>query len=355
MAPSDSIAGDLLDMVAWYATDDPDPESDTWRTTPPGGGSPDYGGDPVSAGLNSTRGFALFAIAALIFYQPSRAARFMPALEKGVSDPVLSVRAWGIEALRALLTSDRDMAVKLALRLLDAEDSILRASTVERFLRDALPTHYQALRPVLQRMLASDMPEVAQAGARQASLAALTLDEAEDLADACMAGTSQQRKGAAQVFAANLGSSDHRQFCEASLSRLFSDAEEEVRHEAATCFRHLGVQPINDYASLVDEFLQTPAFQSNFDDLILTLDRSEVQLPEFTHNVCSRFVEVAGAESGDIRTRSARTATEVDRLILRLYSQTSEEATRSHCLDVIDAMVAVGTYGLDQAIESYER
>jgi hypothetical protein len=355
IAPSDAIADDLLDMVAWYATDDPDPESDIWRTTPPGGDSPYYGGDAVSAGLNSTRGSALLAIAALIFYHPRRAARFMPALEKDVSDPILSVRAWGIEALRALLTADRDMAVKLVLRLLDAEDSILRASTVERFLRDALPTHYQTLRPVLQRMLTSAIPEVAEAGARQASLAALTLDEAADLADACMAGTSQQRKGAAEVFAANLGSADHRQFCEASLSRLFSDSEEEVRHEAATCFRHLGVQPINDYASLVDEFLQSPAFQSNFDDLILTLDRSEVPLPEFAHRVCNRFVEVAGSEAGDIRTRSAGTATEVTRLILRLYSQTNQEAMRSHCLDVIDAMVAVGTYGLDQAIESYER
>ncbi len=171
----------------------------------------------------------------------------------------------------------------------------------------------------------------------------------------CMQGTAEQRRGAAQVFAANLGSADHRSFCEESLIRLFNDTDEGVRKEAATCFRHLGGQPINDYASLVGSFIESAAFASNFDDLIFTLDQSETRLPEFTYGVCARFVDVAGVEAGDIRTRTAATAHEVSRIILRLYSQTSEEATRSHCLDVIDSMSLLGTYGLDEGLKLYER
>lgn len=355
LAPSDQIPDDLLDFLVWYAINDPDPEEDIWKTKPDWSDSPYYSGDPVNAGLNSARGSALLAIAVLIFYRPARSTQLLPALEHAAIDPLLSVRAWGIEALRALLMVDRDRAVGLAISLLDTEEAIFRASTVEQFLHDALPTHYEALNTVLRRMLASEVPEIAQAGARQATLASLTVKDAGTLATSCLSGTIPQRKGAAEVFAANLGSADHREFCEISLCTLFSDSDEDVRTEAATCFRHLGVQPISDYESLVDAFLQTPAFGSNFHDLILTLDHSELPLPDFTWRVCRRFMEAAGAESGDIRTRTAGTAMEVSRLTLRLYSQTGEEAVRSRCLDVVDSMTSVGTFGLDKAIESFER
>jgi hypothetical protein len=342
-------------MVAWYATEDADPSEDLWRVTPGSSQSAYYGGDIVSAGLNSSRGSALLAIAALIFNEPRRTEQFREALEKAVLDPVMSVRAWGAEALRAVLLYDRNFSVDLALRLLDCEDELLQANTVERFLRDALPTHYQSLRPTIERMLGSSITEVAIAGSRQISLASLVIEEAEALARECMERTREHRKGAAQVFAANLGTAAHREFCETGLLRLFNDADEEVRKEAATCFRNLGGQPVDDYESLVNSFLDSAAFQSNFDDLVMALDQTDARLPDFAHRVCARFVEVAGVEASDIRTHTAATATEVSRIILRLYSQTSTEGTRSQCLDVIDSMSLLGTYGLDEGLKLYER
>ena len=50
-------------------------------------------------------------------------------------------------------------------------------------------------------MVTSQVSDVASAGARQACLAALDLQEAADIARLCLSGSKAQRIGAAQVMA----------------------------------------------------------------------------------------------------------------------------------------------------------
>lgn len=55
-----------LEILCWYATEDPDPEDELWRS-PAASGKLYFGGDPEKAGLNSTRGGAARAIASLLY------------------------------------------------------------------------------------------------------------------------------------------------------------------------------------------------------------------------------------------------------------------------------------------------
>ena len=197
-AAEHALPEELLEILAWYATEDPDPERELWRTNA-GSGQPYYGGDILTAGINSARGRAAEAIAALIFRDAERTPIFSQTLERMVKDPSIGVRACVSSALTAVLNYDRNLAVELFKRLCDTEDVLLGTRGVENFLFYAARTHFGQLEPILERMVDSKDATVAAVGARQACVASLDVEEARPLAEKCLSGTEAQREGAAEV------------------------------------------------------------------------------------------------------------------------------------------------------------
>jgi hypothetical protein len=107
---------DVLQIVAWYAKNDPDPEEEVWQTDA-GSGQPCYGGDPERHGINSARGTAAEAIASLLFADMDRLPGLRGAIGSLVADESLAVRCCAIDTLLPLLNTDRDSAVSLFLQL----------------------------------------------------------------------------------------------------------------------------------------------------------------------------------------------------------------------------------------------
>jgi hypothetical protein len=204
-------------------------------------------------------------------------------------------------------------------------------------------------------MITSNVPEVATAGARQACVASLALAEALPLAQRCVAGTMAQRTGAAEVFAANLHVASQRAFCEGALVQLFDDPEESVRAAASACFRSLHGDDITHFVRLIEAFAQSRAFAKHYHDVIYPLTQTPSPLPAVTCVVCARFLETVGFDAADIRTGSSADAHHVSQLIVRVYSQITDTALQGRCLDIIDRMTEIGAYGLEDALESYNR
>ena len=76
---------------------------------------------------------------------------------------------------------------------------MLATPHVDRFINHGLRQHYGELRPLIERMVRSEVPETSRAGARLACLAAFEHDGATDLEEEVLAGSDSQRLGAAQV------------------------------------------------------------------------------------------------------------------------------------------------------------
>ncbi|KAB8330403.1 hypothetical protein SD80_032025 [Scytonema tolypothrichoides VB-61278] len=96
---------EALDIVVWYALNDLDPVAELQRTN--------QSHNIHSKGINSTRGSAVSAIAALIFADKNRTSYFQEALQQIVQDPSIAVRSCAAEALTAMLNYDRNLAVSL--------------------------------------------------------------------------------------------------------------------------------------------------------------------------------------------------------------------------------------------------
>ena len=354
-AAQEGVPPEALDLVAWYATEDPDPRQDWWQTPASSGGDPFPGEDILTNGINTNRGRAAEAMARLIEVDHRRLARFQPALQKMVNDPSVAVRSCVAQALLAVLRHDRDLAVNLFQQLCNTEDALLQTHFVERFLVFALQTHFQELSPILERMVFSQLPDAASTGARQACLAALHFPEAAGLVRICLSGSEAQKIGAAQVMAANVGTATYRSFCEEALTRLFNDCNCDVRSEAAQCFSRFRGTQTEEYEHLIAQFVSSDAFQQNYVHLMMALEETTAKLPEVTLSACERFVDMAGRKTSNTGTEAAWDADTVAKLTLRAYQQSSEDTIRARSLNLVDKLMENSAYGIDEALENFER
>ena len=157
-------------------------------------------------------------------------------------------------------------------------------------------------------------------------------------------------------MATNVNIATCRSYCEDALIKLFDDPNENVRAEAARCFLRFEGMQIGEYVRLVTEFISSNAFQRNYYPLLRALEQTTAKLPEVTLLACERFIDVAGLAAADVSTREpGDDASTIIKLTLRAYQQSSDEAIRARSLDLIDKLMEHGAYGINDALEEFER
>jgi hypothetical protein len=295
-------------------------------------------------------------MATLLYADNARAAFFLPIVENMLQDATLAVRACVAEVLTALLNYDRDLSVSLFLRLCNnVDDTLFTSRHIERFLYYGSQTHFCTLRPILERELESDNVDVVNSGARLICLEALLSEEAVPLAQICLNGNNSQRKAAAQIFAANIATASNRALCEEGLTKLFYDSTDEVSEDAASCFRLFKDDQIGDYTQLVEAFVASPTFSKKSFFLLQALKETTAKLPEITCEVCETFLEMAGSDAGDPRTGTAADANTIGELAIRVYTQSNNTDIQRRCLNILDSMLKLGTYGIYQELSHFDR
>ena len=80
-----------------------------------------------------------------------------------------------------------------------SEDRLLATPHMDSLIVAALSKHFGQVRPIVQRMLRSQDPDVAESGARLAALSFLYHPEEEALEEEAFAGTPRQRLGVSRV------------------------------------------------------------------------------------------------------------------------------------------------------------
>lgn len=203
------LPDDSVQMLDWLATEHPDPEKELWSIEA-ADGIAYHGGDIHNHGINTTRGRAAEGIRNLILRDSRYITRFRSTLDRLVSDQSLSVRSCVASTLLAVARHDVPLALPLFERLAATDERLLHTPYAERFIYYGLREHFEELRPFVETMLRSSIPDINRAGARLAGVAALHHESAATLVDEAMSGTASQRHGIAEVAASNIAYSEWR-------------------------------------------------------------------------------------------------------------------------------------------------
>jgi hypothetical protein len=353
---SHDIPVELIQIVAWYASNHPDPETEIWEVVPEGFDRPYYDGDVHSAGINSARGAAASTIAALIDEHPTRIDALSETFERLSRDGSIAVRSCAAQALLALYRHDSDRAVELFERLIDAPDQLLATPWVERFIGYATRAYFERLEPVLWRMLGSNLDRVGQTGGRQAVMALIATNGAWPIARAATSHPSASvRRGAAQVAAANIDYAEAQGDLTAILSSLFDDEDKKVREETVSAFRRLSDRPEEEWAELLSAFVSSRAFPEGARDLFFALGEAGALPLRETAAACARLADHLENQSDAFHARGIDTD-RASQLLLHVYQGAEgDEELRREVLDTIDRLARLQVYGLDTALAAYER
>lgn len=329
------LAEVTLRIVAECATASVDPTSDVWKVDA-GGGQPYYGGDMLTSGMNSDRGAAAIAISALLATRPERFALLRDALRPLVSDPVIAVRACGLGCLRAILPVAPDEATDLFLISIQDQDALLATREAKRFLIQANRSHFAQLRSTAQRMLHSNSEALQLAGAEIVCMAALELEEAHELAQACIAGGAATRLGAARIFAANADYAPAHELSEKALRQFFGDLDPEVRKAASWALESSREGTTDLFRRLGPPYVMSEAFADNSSSFLHALEASAELPVGLVADAASRILELAGDAMTDIQTHWPVEGRTVFSLVVRALAANPDEDMRVRLLDVAD-------------------
>jgi hypothetical protein len=350
----DPLPDDAIAMLDWLATEHPDPQTEHWQTEASNGNAY-YRGDLNNKGINTTRGRAVGAIGDLILKDAAYIERFDTSLARMVQDPSAAVRSCVGWTLRAVAHHDITLGLSFLSQMNLSEDCLLATPHMDNLIAAALPEQFEQVRPVVERMLRSQEPDVAESGARLAALSSLYHPEEEVLEAEAFAGTARQRLGVAKVAAANIGSENCRSWCEERLLALFNDADQAVRKEASTSFRRLEHAALENYADLIGAFCDSQAFHDDSFSILHVLEQSLQRLPGMTCIVCEKFIERFSDEARDIRKSRMGDAYTVIKLLFRTYQQHQQDEWTTTALDLIDRLCLESIQGVDDRFRAFER
>jgi hypothetical protein len=343
---------DAIEYIIQTADND-DPTAELWD-----GDKPYFGGDILTAGINSVRGYVAEAIRDLVFTHGKYLPIFTATIQKLVNDPNLGVRSCVASTLQAVRYRDTPLAVGWCDVLFDADDRLLRTPYAQDLIHGGLRTDLERFAPVVKRMLGSAHDKVREAGGLLACLARLYHERADSLSEVALAGDEHCRLGACEVAKSNLLQADCRAWCESALVRLFVDASQEIRAKAAGCFWHLWHSPetpLTDFDALILDFLMSPAFVSEPTYLLHALEETKHKVPEATLDVCEVFISRCSEDARDMRTSLAGDEHIVGKLVFTSYAQLLSPALQARALGVIDQMSLEGLNSATTHLAEFER
>lgn len=307
-------------------------------------------------GINTARGSLAETLGDLLITDSDgqRTALVVPYLSAMASDPVLSVRSCVAHTLAASLRHARPEVLTAFSTLIDADDRLLAAEPVQQLMLYIGDVNPEVIDPIIQRMLASEDAEAREAGGTIAAFAALEWNR-PDLMQQALSGDLHVRKGVAQITAVHVDRTSNAKLATATLIRLMNDDADEVRKDAAAVVRHLRERPLQPFVQLLTALIDSPSYDHATPQLLLTLQYAPDKVDELVLKASQRFLDVFGNDATDIRTGAAGNAHYISELVVRGLAQCRDHTHRAALLDVLDLLLELGVYGINDAIEESER
>ncbi len=338
----DSIIQKLID----YAKTHPDPEAHKMNMYSSSKGDSVHNAsvdDLFQNSLNCTRGKAASALGALLREHPESNELLLLGLRACIEDPHPSVRMAAVYACLPLLNTDPELALTLFLKACRDDLRVAAFYYAVYFFNTCFQSHKKLLKPIIIDMLTSDIPEVAEEGAKEVCARWVFHGEFNDEIDLCLKGSIPQRKGVAEVLSCLLKNEKYTNKVRTHLGILLNDDNADVQQEASSAFfRTPDIFELPDIIPFLIEYIRSKAFMEHPDGLIYSLEEYSGLLPplsEIIFEICKAFVGPMQNLSQDSRSRSFWTAGEISPLLLRLYEQSEHNPEiRNRCFDSWDIL-----------------
>jgi hypothetical protein len=314
------------------------------------------GRDLRQNGINTARGSLAEELGDLLIHDADgqRTAVVSPYLEALASDSVLSVRSCVAHTISASLRYARPEAYEAFERLIDTDDILLASELVTDLILYIGNVEADRIDTVIDRMLESKSSEVRHAGGSIAAFAALQWERPHFM-ERALASDIDVRTGVALVCSVRVGRAANSDLVFSTLRQLMHDDDGKVREVVGRLAGNLRGYALRPFAGLLSDLIASPSFADATPQLLITLQEAPDEVDELIDLAAHRFLDIHGSDVADIRTGAAGDAHYISDLVVRGLAQTHDKRRVSALLDVLDRLLELGVYGVDESIEHAER
>lgn len=307
--------------------------------------------------LNSERGDAIHALAAMLWETPDRYAEVLAFTEKAVvNEPSKAMRIALNRCAHAIAGRDPDCGIALLTTLTSSDATPLVTHLGIRLTSWAFWNRRNAGLILLDRVLA--VPEFRAAGLFMLSHYAVDDDEAALRFEPMWREDTLARRMAANAAVEATGDRQRAPTDRARdwLRRLFHDTQNVVLKEAANYGRNLSGEGLAVREQLALAFIASPAFRVDPDDILHGLDSVGAEFPDVVVAACNAFFEAEKDPEFNKRQRGGAARHWLAKMIFAAYPALEKKpAYRSAILDVIDQFIANDLADARRELGEFER
>ena len=224
-------------------------------------------------------------------------------------------------------------------RLMEGHPALLRSHYADNSLYHGFLKNYLRMRPYIVAMMNEAHESIKQRGAELACIAAISpgameSEEAQaaarSLAQEAIAGPAPWRRGAAHVYAVNIGRDSKN--CANELAKLLNDEDKEVRKYASGPFPSLRTEHIFSLRRFIDAYAASRSLQTGLHDFTEFLWKHGPVDPVWALSVVEAVLNNPHPQESELRFAGGE---ELIRLVLRVYiDPTVEKSTRELAMDL---------------------
>jgi hypothetical protein len=350
----DEVPLDIVEIIINRALDALDPQDDHDDLSVRDGEG--LGQVLRQRGINTARGSLAEALGDLLIHDADggRTLLVSPRLNALAQDSNLSVRSCVAHTIGASLKYARESAYEAFRHLIEGNDVLLTCSSVRDLMLYIGNVDACQVDPIIERALASDIPEVRRAGGSLAAFAALEWNRPH-LMDRALSQDDNIRAGAILVCSARLDRTANSDLALAALSQCLSDKNVDIRKSVSEVVSNIRGQSLRPYTTFLSALIASPSYTEATPQLFFTLEEAPDKVDVLIDLAAHRFMDMHGGDVADIRTGAAGDAHYISELVIRGLAQASDGSRISSLLDIVDRLIELRVYGVDRTIDGVER
>ncbi|OXR40497.1 hypothetical protein B7C42_07436 [Nocardia cerradoensis] len=305
--------------------------------------------------LHLTQSALVETLANFLAHDPdgSRTALVEPLFGDLASHATASARGPAARLFHTASRYARAAAIDAFWKLVDADEATLAEHEALRFLVFLGDENPESVCGVIDRMLSSTDSQVREFGGALAAFEATEWDHPDHLEQLQRSADAFARRGAADLLARQLPHLANIDFAKATLITLFTDPNDDVRHATAEVAGQLRNRSLRPFRDLITALINSPALSDALPQLLITLEHSPDRVDDIILLCAQRAVGVpTTSELATVRSSDTRA---IGKLVIRGLAQARRPEQRAALLDIVDALVFRGSYGINQLISDSER